>query len=158
MLTETALPPPCGTSTTRARTVRTGPSTRQAKRSACPSSTLAADTVKIVARSRGFAGFGGFGEGCSNTWPPPASGAAAPPLWASVGAGTAASRRPAASETSRKDIHEADSALRRPSATRERDPSGGEHAAHQLRRAQLGQRLVEVAALGRLHARGAALL
>src|SRR3954447_8927888 len=35
---------------------------------------------------------------------------------------------------------------------------GGEHAAHQLRAAELGQHLVEVAALGRLDAGGAARL
>ena len=41
-----AFPPPSGTSRTRAVTVRTGPSTRHAKRSGSPSSTVPGETVK----------------------------------------------------------------------------------------------------------------
>ena len=66
-------------------------------------------------------------------------------------AGALARRRPPAGRR-------AALALRPGDGPRRLGALGGEHPAHQLRRAELRQRLVEVAALGRLHARRAALL
>src|SRR4051794_11619786 len=112
----------------------------------------------MLARRR--APLGAFLIGCPNTVPPSDEGALAPPLWASAGAGRAASRRPAASgSTSRRDIPCGGSAPAADSATRGKDPAPtlekgpvplckgtgplcSEHAAHDLRGAELGERLV----------------